>query len=307
MSSTKISALPLAWLGEASWFTLTLLLASPVKSDGVSVNPIKVLLLPDPVSLFVIVMVLFVLFELRVIPDPAINLTLSSVLPDAVAPANVIILSLPDPAPDPVVWVSTFKSYFVSGICVLVSLALIVNPVALVPVIFTFVPAVIVTGSVVESVPVRVMVALPFPKSVLSVPPAGNVYVVSVFGIWVFWALIVNPPLPVSVILILSPAVMTTASVVESVPVKVIVAEPLASVKFVPSVPVSGKVYSVFTFVWPAIVIVLFVISWVREIAFPAIILMSSLLVVPVSFNLMIASSPDPLPDDVVCWAVSKS
>ena len=42
---------------------------------------------------------------------------------------------------------------------------------------------------------------------------------------------------------------MTTASVVESVPVKVIVAEPLASVKLVPSVPVSGKVYSVFTFV----------------------------------------------------------
>ena len=43
--------------------------------------------------------VLFALSEPRVIPDPAINLTLSSVLPDAVAPANVIILSLPDPAP----------------------------------------------------------------------------------------------------------------------------------------------------------------------------------------------------------------
>ena len=49
---------------------------------------------------FVIVMVLFVLSEPRVIPVPAINLTLSSVLPDAVAPANVIILSLPDPDPD---------------------------------------------------------------------------------------------------------------------------------------------------------------------------------------------------------------
>ena len=51
-----------------------------------------------------------------------------------------------------------------------------------------------------------------------------------------------KPPLPVSVILTLVPAVITTGSVVESDPVRVIVAEPLASVKLVPSVPVSGSV-----------------------------------------------------------------
>ena len=75
--------------------------------------------------------------------------------------------------------------------------------------------------------------------------------------------------------LIFDPAFILTGSVVELVPVRVKIASPVPKEPDPVSVPETGKEYSVFTFVWPAIVIVLFVVSWVREIAFPAIILMS--------------------------------